>query len=415
MSSGSKNLVGKSAQVKTDFGGSFVAFCGVLRFTSEVDRSFVAQFLNSRIYKDQILGVAKGIGINNLQKGSIEGVRLPLPPLAEQHRIVAKVDQLMALCDEMEKRQEKKRRVSIQVNESALNKLTTATTPEMLSESWERIKANFDLLYDRSENVEKLKQTILQLAVQGKLVPQDAKDEPASGLLDKIMAEKQRLITEKKLKPSEVLPPISPAEVPFELPNGWAWCRLEDLAERVEYGTSEKSSLLRTGVPVVRMGDIQNGRVLLENLKSVPKSIDDLPRLFLKRNDVLFNRTNSAELVGKTGIFRGENSRYTFASYLIRLSFFQPYTSPEYVNISMNAPYYRKTQIEPELTQQCGQANFNGTKLKESLIPLPPLDEQYRIVAKADRLIIICNGMQSKLHHTGSAAERLMDAVVAGV
>ena len=138
-------------------------------------------------------------------------------------------------------------------------------------------------------------------------------------LLEKIKAEKERLIAEKKIKKQKPLPPISDEEKPFALPNGWEWCRLGDILIANEYGTSQKADVLNGTIPVLRMNNIKsNGEMCYSNLKYVETNIKDLPKLYLEKGDILFNRTNSYDLVGKTGLFE-ENSRYTFASYLIRL------------------------------------------------------------------------------------------------
>ncbi len=254
----------------------------------------------------------------------------------------------------------------------------------------------FELLADAPNGVQKLRELILQFAVQGKLVPQDPHDEPAEVLLEKIEAEKKRLVKEGKIKKSEKLPSIDVDGEPYNLPRGWKWVRLGETAKVIEYGTSHKSVPTGEEVPVFRMNNIQNGQITFDNLKYVPESIKDLPRLYLENGDLLFNRTNSYELVGKTGIFKGESNKYTFASYLIRISIFYDFVNPEFVNMAMNSGYFRQTQIEPEITQQCGQANFNGTKLKNALIPLPPLPEQHRIVAKVDRLMSLCDELEAR-------------------
>lgn len=152
----------------------------------------------------------------------------------------------------------------------------------------------------------------------------------------------------------------------------------------------------------------------LANLKYVDSSIVELPKLYLKENDLLFNRTNSYELVGKTGIFRGESDKYTFASYLIRIRVLD-LANPHYVNFAMNSPFFRTTQIEPEITQQCGQANFNGTKLVNSLIPLPPLAEQRRIISKGDQLMALCDGLEARLKKAKTKAGIMTASVVQGL
>ena len=160
------------------------------------------------------------------------------------------------------------------------------------------------------------------------------------------------------------------------------------------------------------MGDIQDGQVILKARKKVPHQIDDLPQLFLRCFDLLYNRTNSAELVGKTGIYLGEDDAYTFASYLIRIRFLNELTSPAFVNLGMNAPYFRETQIVPELRQQCGQANVNGTKLRNMMIPLPPIVEQQRIVAKVEELMTLCDQMEAGLSATQKENRALLEAVL---
>ena len=136
-----------------------------------------------------------------------------------------------------------------------------------------------------------------------------------------------------------------------------------------------------------------------------------LPTLYLKDGDVLFNRTNSWELVGKTGVFRGPDNRFTFASYLIRLRLLSGVYA-DFLNIAMNAPFYRETQINPTLTQQCGQANFNGTKMKNSLVPLAPTHEQDRIIRKANHLLDQCDRVSEQLRDRQATTEQLLAATI---
>jgi len=258
----------------------------------------------------------------------------------------------------------------------------------------------------------KLRQSILQEAVQGKLVPQDPDDEPASVLLERIKEEKERLIKEKKIKKQKPLPPITEDEIPYELPKGWEWVRLINIAKVIEYGTSSKASNVNIGVPVLRMNNIQNGKIVFSDLKYVSNNIKDLPRLYLKKSDLLFNRTNSYELVGKTGVYLKEDDVFTFASYLIRISLFNEFIDARFINYYMNSLIYRQTQIEPEITQQNGQANYNGTKLKNTIMPIPPLNEQKRIVQKVDQLMALCNELEKNIEQSKKDSELLMQSVL---
>ncbi len=359
-----------------------------------------------------VWGRQVGMAREGLSKKVLERFEIPLPPLEEQKRIVAKVDQLMALCDELEARQQKQQQGRVRLNDAALEALLNAGDPSTFAAHWQRICSNFDLLYDHPETIAKLRAAILQLAVQGKLVPQDPNDEPASVLLERITAEKERLVKEKQIRKEKPLPAIEETFFPFQLPCGWDWVRLGALCKVVEYGTSQKSHDHSSGVPVLRMNNIEGGKVHHSNLKYVGAGIKDLPKLYLKQGEILFNRTNSYELVGKSGVFEGEDDKFTFASYLIRASLFQDEIVPTFINYALNSSYFRNTQIEPEITQQCGQANFNGTKLKNTLIPLPSKAEQERIVTKVDQLMALCDELEAKLNRAQQHSDKLMEATV---
>ncbi|MFZ4774807.1 MAG: restriction endonuclease subunit S, partial [Terrimicrobiaceae bacterium] len=136
------------------------------------------------------------------------------------------------------------------------------------------------------------------------------------------------------------------------------------------------------------------------------------PGLYLKTDDILFNRTNSYELVGKTGIYTGPDDKATFASYLIRIRLPDTLLFPPFYSVAMNAPYFRQTQIEPEVVQQCGQANFNGTKLASTVVPLPPLAEQRRIVTKVDQLMALVDALETQLTASRATAANLLQAIV---
>lgn len=251
-----------------------------------------------------------------------------------------------------------------------------------------------------------LRQSFLREAMQGKLVKQDPKDGNAKYLLEKIKAEKA-----KSGKKEKELPPIKPEEIPFEIPENWVWCRLGEIADNIEYGTSEKADLNSSNIPVLRMNNIQDGKLDYENLKYVSPTIDDLPKLYLKKNDLLFNRTNSWELVGKAGVYHGTDDTMTFASYLIRVQF-QDGIFADFINAYINSSLCRTTQLEPEIIQQNGQANFNGTKLRNIICPLPPSSEQSRIIKRFDELMNLCDDLQESVQVSREQNELLLQQVL---
>ncbi|MGN1218046.1 MAG: restriction endonuclease subunit S [Phocaeicola sp.] len=251
-------------------------------------------------------------------------------------------------------------------------------------------------------NGKQLKNSILQWAIQGKLVPQDPNDEPASVLLESIRQEKERLIKEKKIKRDKNASIIYRGEdnshyekllatgevkcideeIPFEVPKGWEWSRVREIIHPPKYGTSNKSA--ENGeMPVLRMGNIQDGEIVFEKLV-YSNNTEDNSKYSLINGDLLFNRTNSAELVGKTGIYRGQHPAI-YAGYIILL---RPIlVNSDYLNYILGSSYARSycKDVKTIGVQQC---NINAEKISDFLIPIAPYAEQKRIAHILQRLQI---------------------------
>jgi len=262
-----------------------------------------------------------------------------------------------------------------------------------------------------------LRQKILDLAIHGKLVPQDPNDEPASVLLERIKAEKERLIKEGKIKRSKKSAKTSDTphyeNVPFEVPESWVWCRLDDIVCELKYGTSEKSSSVGK-IAVLRMGNITNvGTIDYSNLV-YSSNDEDIEQYSLEKNDLLFNRTNSSEWVGKTAIYKEEQPAI-YAGYLIRIK--PLLISPDYLNTVMNSGYYRDWCYDVK-TDAVNQSNINAQKLSQLMIPIPPLKEQGRIVAEMDKWIslidIVKNGKGDLLTVIKQAKSKILDLAIHG-
>ena len=229
---------------------------------------FVWRWIQSPYVQSEIEGSASGTTNQiELNTSTVVNHLVPLPPLVEQSRIVARVEELMRLCDALEAKGQLEATQHAQLLSTLLGTLTASATPEELTNNWQRVAQHFDLLLDRPEAIDALEQTLLQLAVRGLLVPQDPADEPASVLLQKIRAEKDRLIAAGQIKKDKPLPPVTDEEKPFELPVGWEWVRMGSLGESFDYGSSQKSVDDSNAVPILRMGNIQGGQVVMSNLK----------------------------------------------------------------------------------------------------------------------------------------------------
>ena len=228
-------------------------------------------------------------------------------------------------------------------------------------------------------DTKKLRQKILDLAIRGKLVPQDPNDEPASVLLERIRAEKERLIKEGKIKRSKKSASDTPhyENVPFEVPESWEWLNVESFTYDLQYGTSEKSSN-EGDIPVLRMGNITRiGTIDFADLV-YSSNKDDISKYALLKDDLLFNRTNSSEWVGKTAIFKSDLPAI-YAGYLIRVRCIL--VCPDYINFVLNSSYHRDW-CNSVKTDAVNQSNINAQKLSKHLIPIPPYEEQLRIVAE---------------------------------
>ncbi|UIK18565.1 restriction endonuclease subunit S [Rhizobium leguminosarum] len=406
---GSRALVGKAALLEElPEPMAFGAFMAIFR--SPIN-GYLHLFVSSPTFRQAIDEVNTNT-INQLTQGNLKSTLVSLPPLAEQHRIVAKVDELMALCDQLEAARAAREATRDRLAAASLARLNTPDVETFADDAHFALDA-LPALTARPDQIKQLRQTILNLAVRGKLVPQDPKDEPAEELLKRIAEERDELVKSKVIRRDGLLDPVLATEHPFAIPATWSWARIGDVVHFTQYGTSQKSHPSEKGVPVLTMGNVQDGRVVWSNEKRIPEDSSDLPDLYLRKYDLLYNRTNSAELVGKTGIYIGEDRKRTFASYLIRLRPSLRWSAPHFINLAMNTSVFRETQIVPLIKKQTGQANVNGSALKNMLVPLPPLAEQHRIIAKVDELTSLCDRLETSLTTADDTRRELLDALLA--
>ncbi|MCC0025137.1 MAG: restriction endonuclease subunit S [Hyphomicrobiaceae bacterium] len=378
-----------------------------------IDKLYLHSVFLSDHAKAAFSEAASGAVVQNLNADKARQLAVPLPPLVEQRRIVAKVEELMALLDRLEAARTAREATRDRLTAASLARLTAPdTNPAEFPANARFALATLPALTTRPDLIKPLRQTILNLAVRGKLVEQDPNDEPVTGSLAAISAKRDDMVRTKKLRREKPLKPARGVDAPFQIPSTWQWVRVGELSLFTQYGTSAKAAPSEMGIPVLTMGNIQEGAVVRTNEKRIPETSDELPGLYLKDFDLLYNRTNSAELVGKTGLYRGDDDCLTFASYLIRIHLSSDHTSPIYVNLAMNAPDFRETQIVPHIKKQTGQANVSGSALKNMLIPLPPLAEQHRIVAKVDALMALCDRLEATLTTTDTTRARLLEALL---
>jgi len=373
---------------------------------------YVLVFLKSPLFINEgIPRMTGSAGQKRITRDYFAGKPFPLPPLAEQKRIVAKVDQLMALCDELETRQKKQQQGRVRLNHAALDKLFTAREPEEFAAHWQRISTNFDLLYDHPETIAKLRAAILQLAVQGKLVPQDPNDEPASDLLERIRAEKERLVKEGKVRKSAALPIITDAEKPFELPIGWAFVRFGNITNRIGSGSTPRggqNAYVNSGVPFLRSQNVWNHGLELGDVAYITEETHEkMSNTVVFPNDILLNITGAS--LGRCTIFPNGIGEANVSQHVTIIRPTDTSTIA-YLHLCILSPYTQALVWG----RQVGMAREGLSKKVLELfeIPLPPLAEQRRIVAKVDQIMDLCDELETKLNQAQQHSKKLMEATV---
>lgn len=394
LASGSKSLVGKAAPFRPEIACSFGAFCGAIRpFT---DAAYFAVYLASPMYRASVAEASAGIGINNLKGSSLLGLDIALPPLAEQSRIVTRVEALMRLCDALEAKGQLEATQHAQLVSTLLGTLTASTTPEELAANWQRVAQYFDLLLDRPAAIDALEQTLLQLAVRGLLVPQDPTDEPASVLLQKIRAEKDRLIAAGQIKRDKPLPPITDEEKPFELPQGWAWVRFGD------------ASINRDGERIPVSSSERENRAKVYDYYGASGVIDKIDGFLFDKTLLLIGEDGANLLNRSTPIAFLAHGKYWVNNHAHVIDT----THPElmtYLALFINA-----ISLEPYVTGTA-QPKMNQAKLNSIVIALPPLAEQSRIVTRVTALRRLCADLRQRLAEREAVQARLAEALVESV
>lgn len=374
-----------------------------------LSKNFVYLFLQQKTR--EIKDAGHGISMIHMTKEKMEQLAVPVPPIAEQHRIVAKVDELMALCDRLEEDRKTREETRDKLTAASLARLTA---PDTTAEDFPT-HANFALetlpaLTTRSDQIKTLRQTILNLAVRGKLVEQNPADEPASAALKRIAEAREEAATRKSKRARGL--PTSLDTGSSSLPDGWESVRLSDIAISMRYGTSTKCGADPSLVPVLRIPNVSSGRVTLDDMKFGPLSEKEQADLALAAGDLLMIRSNgSLDIVGRSAVVSENAVGMAFAGYLVRLRTDNEHLNISYIWLAMNSQLVRD-QIEKPIRSAVGLKNVNLTEFGNLSFWLPPLAEQHRIVAKVDTLMALCDRLEAALATTDTTRTRLLEALL---
>ena len=394
------------------FEGNFKAHLG-----SNVGKIELFNNFENKILEEYVLIYFKsGYGISQLKKHkkataqesiSIEAIRdciFLLPPIEEQKRIVSKVEKLQSIIKDLKEIYIKNQNNRENLKKSLLSEIESQSSDKDLLKNLETVFTNFDKIIKTKEDIKDIRNLILSLAIKGKLVEQNQDDEKASELLKRIKAEKQRLIDEKVIKKEKPLPPIEDEEIPFDIPNSWEWVRLEDIILKIKYGYTASAETAGE-VKFLRITDIQNNSVDWNSVPYCAISLEEYENYKLEKRDILIARTGGT--VGKTFLIENDlkNMKSVYASYLISI---KPSINidEKYLKNYFDTPLYWR--LIKEKSQGTGQPNVNAPSLKSLSIPLPPIEEQKRIVSKVESLMKICDLLEEKITLNEKISENLL-------
>ncbi len=359
---------------------------------------------------------ARSYGMKMPRLGTEDGRKacFPLPPLAEQHRIVAKVDELMALCDQLETQHNNAAEAHEKLVGHLLGTLTESQSPADFNSNWQRVAAHFDTLFTTEASIDALKQTLLQLAVMGKLVPQDPNNEPASELLKRIQAEKAELIGEGKIKKDKPLPPITDEEKQFALPFGWERVRLGVLVEKSGAGWSpncEGHPRIENDWGVLKVSAVSWGEFLPDENKSLPNSLEARLDCVVEAGDFLVSRANTAELVARSVVVEDCPPNLMLSDKIVRLRLTM-LCNKRFINIANSSSFARSYYSLVAGGTSSSMKNVSREQILNLIVGLPPLAEQLRIVIKFDELMALCDQLKTRITQANQLQQKLADVLV---
>jgi type I restriction enzyme S subunit len=372
-------------------------------YSHEIEQSYVAMALQKQL--TELQGIKAYTTVDHLSGKQIADVIIPLPPLAEQKRIVAKVSELFALCGRLEEESAAALDVHQRLVECIVATLVDSCDATDLAANWSRVEAHFDILFATEESIEALKRTVLELAVRGRLVAQDVRDEPARKLIALIHSElRTKKMDGGKVKIAKV------TTKPFDIPDGWEWDVFENLIDPkypISYGVLVPGDHEEGGVPFVRIADLSLTNPAPLPSKSISSQVDaEFARTRLSGGEILMGVVGS---IGKLGIAPKSWEGANIARAICRIVPTERIIK-DYIVWLLQSEFMQNSFKDD--TRTLAQPTLNLGLIRTSPIPLPPLAEQQRIVTKVSSLMALCDSVKTALAEASETQKNLADAVV---
>ncbi|ELZ1649758.1 restriction endonuclease subunit S [Cronobacter sakazakii] len=383
----------------------------IRNFSKKLDTGFLKIWLDG--FVSQLVEKSKSM-IPGFSRDDLELAAYPVLPIEEQSRIVAKVEELMALCDKLEAQQQARRILQNALRQSTLQAVAKTTSPHELQSTWTRLAENFGRLFHSPEDVGQLRDLILDLAVHGLLVEQSEADEPINNWLADVTATKAALAKQKLIAKQTAMTALSEDEHPFSLPKGWAFVRLGQITNKIGSGSTPRGGrdvYVKKGIPFLRSQNVWNDGLHLDDIACITtEEHERMSGTAVLGNDVLLNITGAS--LGRCTLVPSEFGEANVSQHVTIIRLTDPQVC-EYLHICILSPYTQSMIWE----RQVGMAREGLSKkvLEQFEIPLPPIAEQHRIVALVKELMRFCDVMERQLKRSLQVAEKLAVASVASI
>jgi type I restriction enzyme S subunit len=385
----------------------------VLHPYTGIDKKYLYYLLRSHYFIEYVERYQKGVAYPAISDTDLLRAPVPIPPVAGQKRIVAKVDELMGLCDALEAAQQTRNTLRQSLRTSALDALMTAPGDDELSTAWAFVRDNWDTMSDRPEDVEGLRQAVLNLAIRGKLNTFSQSDEHVRVLMNRARKTPVQYKAGKKDFTADSL--NDEYYVYHSIPENWQWIRLRDLVLSMNNGLYKPARFYsKKGIASIRMFNIQNGQLTTKKLKRIEVTDEEYSNYELSDGDIIVNRVNSRELVGKAAVFDSIGEPAVFEAMNIRVRLIPQVSLPGYINLNLLENKIRNLFFAVA-KQASGQASVSQPQVGSLPIPLPPLAEQKRIVAKVEELMQLCDQLETHLRQQQTQAQAFAASAVSAL
>jgi type I restriction enzyme S subunit len=380
---------------------------------SGLDGKFLMWLILSPWFQQELMERATGMTAQGIKASKLKLVKVPLPPLAEQKRIVAKVDELMGLCDVLEAAQQNRNTLRQNLRASALDALMNASCDRTLETSWAFVRDKWRAICDRPEDVEGVRQVILQHAVEGKLTCRHLKDREAIHIIENALQNRKNLEKNKKITKRKDQDPVKEDDLEFKLPLKWSCTRFGDVADIMSGVTKGRklTGKMTSWHPYLRVANVQRWRLNLEQIKEIEISIEELDKYQLQVGDILLTEGGDWDKLGRSAIWRGEITNCIHQNHVFRARLLSDEILAEWVVLFTNS-YVGRKYFEKAAKRTTNLASINMTQLRYCPLPIPPAEEQKRIVAKVDELMQLCDQLEESLRSQQQQAEALTASAI---